>query len=1185
MYLSRLDIFGFKSFAQKVTMSFDSGITGIVGPNGCGKTNVVDAIRWVLGEQRPTLLRSDKMEDVIFAGTKQRKPLNVAEVSLVIQNTKGVLPSEYSEVTITRRVFRSGESEYILNRTPVRLKDIRDLFMDTGMGSDAYSVIELKMVETILSDRTDERRRLFEEAAGVTKYKVRRKETLRRLETVEADLTRVSDIVREVQKAVNSLERQAHKAQRYNTLTAQLRDLEFTLLTREFSGVVSRIEPLKEELDSVAQSKLQADEVLSREEELLEAVREDIAKMESDGADVLTEYEQVRQQIHENERQTAAAEERLRLLQSNCERYEEEIADYEKQVAALAEKKTENDRQHSLLKNSIDKAERTYDERRHELDKMQALVDEKEAALKASKDEVIAVLSGLTELRNRQGILRAQIENNKGRLAYLDEEKTSYLKDIDYSSHEVRRLMEEDTALRRQFADAQVALTHAEQQRASLEQDSNMLRDHDFEVRTEIERKQSRIEFIKSLLEGAEEIGEGARSLLSNKDWVTRVETTVGEALDSKPEHRIAIESALGDAIGYVIVRQVQDAYEAIRYLKESQRGKTTFVCLDRLPTLPPRLSLQDRDGVVGFAGDLVTTDSRFTQLVRVLFDDVVVVESMDAARKLAQKNPSLRYVTLEGEMATGRGVVRGGAVRSDEGGHVGKKKQLEELERELSRLQARREAIVQEYESKNKALSELKVKEAEERCRSIEQQITSVEIRLAQVGFEGKRAQESLTRNEEEQRKVQAELDALVRSLDELDPEIAGKERERTGAERRVEAATSEVAEKEKSRREFAERANEAHLTLLNLQADERSLKKTIEYTLETEARAKAAVQQRLKDLAASRSEIEILRGDLERFERTVSGLRQRFAVLSSEKKKIDARLNERRQQIHAIEQRLKAERQKHEDSLQAMHDLQIKLQELTLKSESLKERAKTDFDTELQLNLFPSDEPFDLEAARADVAALKEKVKSLGPINHAAFEEYKSEKQRLDFVVAQAADLKESQKTLVQTMDEINSTAQRLFLDTFEKIRANFIMIFNELFQEGDECDLRLEDGADPLEARIEIIAKPRGKRPTSIDLLSGGEKTLTATALLFAIYLVKPSPFCVLDEVDAPLDDANVDRFTHMIRKFSDNTQFIIVTHNKRTMEATGSLYGVTMEEEGVSKIVSVRFNGGEQKKEAV
>jgi chromosome segregation protein len=1176
MYLSAIDIFGFKSFAQKVNLTFDAGITAIVGPNGCGKTNVVDAIRWALGEQRPTTLRSDKMEDVIFNGTKSRKPLSMAEVSLTIQNTRGILPTEFSEVTVSRRVYRSGESEYYLNKTLCRLKDIRDLFMDTGMGSDAYSVIELKMVETILSDKADERRRLFEEAAGVTKYKHRRREAYRRLETVQHDLTRVSDIVREVQKAVNSLERQAHKAERYNEMTRQLQTLEKELLAREFAGMMAKLNPLREQLNAALSERSTIDDEIEREETLLEVLRSEMRELEERASETQSVLADQQSKIHEWEQRKATAQERSRLLTGAIERYEREKVTLREQRESLEQQQEQLLEQLRAVRESCAAAEVVYREKKEALDDFEKQLSEKKAEHKAAQDRVIDLLHRLADLRNRENQARARIENLRGRVEYTAEEDIVARQEIEKNTELITRLTAEDKDLRRRQAEAEVRLHQMEQVKADLQAGIDHLRAQESDLRTAIERKLAKRDFLKGLIESFDGVSEGARYLITSDEWHPTIQTTVGEALTADPRYRIAVETALGESSGYVIVENVQQAYAAIDLLKRNQKGKATFICLDRVPALTNHRPLLTQAGVVGWANDLVRCDSRYRGLFIFLLDATLVVESADVAAMLTASMPGIRCVTTDGEVITDRGVIRGGSVRQDEGGNIGRASQLEEVEEEIRSLEESRSTLHREIDEKSIELARIDLKRLTEDARAIEQQTTQVEVRIAQLEFEKKRSAETITRNETERRRIENEIGDLETELRDLQPTIASTEQHKSETERQVGLVASELDTMEALWNEYSRVANEANLNVLSLKADERSIQQDIEHATSRIQSISTTFDQRTAEIETGREEIARLAHELSETEGALVGAKTELGTLLQHKGTADEELKAKRARVHEIELKLKDERLLHEGKLKATHDLEMSIQELTMKAEALKSRAKEEFEEEFEDHEFPDNDQYDFAAAREELRVKKEKIRNLGPVNFAAFEEYKSEKERLDFVNAQRNDLVESEKTLLATIEEINTTAQRQFLETFGKIRENFISTFKGLFDEGDDCDLRLEEGVDPLEARIEITAKPRGKRPTSIDLLSGGEKTLTAIALLFAIYLVKPSPFCILDEVDAPLDDTNIDRFTRILKRFSDNTQFIVVTHNKRTMESANALYGVTMEQEGVSKLVSVRFN---------
>ncbi len=1177
MFLSRLEIFGFKSFAQKVHLKFDAGITAIVGPNGCGKTNVVDAIRWVLGEQRPTTLRSDKMEDVIFNGTKSRKPLNVAEVSITIENTKGILPTEYSEVTITRRVFRSGESEYYINKNLCRLKDIRDLFMDTGMGSDAYSVIELKMVESILSENSDERRRLFEESAGVTKFKHRRKEALRRLETVRQDLTRVNDIIRGVEKAVNSLERQAQKAEKYSELNALLRKREEELIRYEYANIHSRLEPLRQEFHRAVNEKNRLEVEVRQAEALLDVLRQELEELEKQLTVTQNDLNEKQKAMYDLEQKKVSAIERRRALEINIERYQKEKVDIQEQRTELEKKQAQFVKLLEELRRKIEESETVAQQKQNNLAEVEKELNAKKDELKQAQDQVVVLLHELTQLRTRESEIKAHIDNLKGRISYIDDEIAHYHEDLKNYEATIQTLTAENKQLRLSFAEAEVHTHQMEEYKASLIAAIDRLRKEDHEIVGLIERKQARIDFLKGLVESFDGYSEGAKYLITSEEWSNKILNTVGESFTTEAQYRIALENALGEAAGYIVVESITEAYSAMEFLKQNNKGKATFICLDRLPGATTLQINLNNNGIVNWALNVITYNPKYEALFAFLLADTLITVNVDAAFSIVSQHPSLRCITLDGEVVTGRGVVRGGSVRQDEGGHISKRAQLEELTQEVAELRKKHEEILDQLQNTQQTLNNVDLKKLTEMVRTIEQQKTSVEIRIAQVEFEKKRAQESIDRNTAEKKKLQEEIEVLSSELEKFAPAIEELTARQSAQEQQVGAIAKEVETLEALWNEYSRVANEATMAVMNLRAEERSYQQSIEHAESTIQSLDVTSELRTQEIEEARNDIVSLTTQLQEIDSALSELKGVYDSILSSKKNVDNLYVAKRTQIHELELTLKDERLKQEGSLKAAYDLEMKIQELTVRAENLRERAKEDYNIMLEVNESDKEHAasYDFVAARDEVQILKDKIASLGAVNFAAFDEYKSEKERLDFMIAQRDDLEQSEKTLLETIEEINTTAQKQFQATFEQIRDNFISTFKTLFDEGDECDLRLEEGVDPLEAKIEIVARPRGKRPTSIDLLSGGEKTLTAIALLFAIYLVKPSPFCILDEVDAPLDDTNIDRFTRILHKFSKDTQFIVVTHNKRTMEAAHAMYGVTMEEEGVSKLVSVRF----------
>lgn len=1181
MYLSKLEIVGFKSFAQKVNLAFDSGISAIVGPNGCGKTNIVDAIRWVLGEQRYSALRSEKMEDVIFNGTKNRKPLGMAEASLVIENNKGILPSEYSQVTIGRRVYRSGESEYLLNKVPCRLKDILDLFMDTGMGADAYSVIELKMIETILSDKTDERRRLFEEAAGVTKYKHRRKAAYRKLEAVQADLVRVNDIVTEVQKAVNSLERQARKAEQYNDVKQRLRSLEIDLMEREYAQLVGRVQPLEDKLRTMSSDKERIDVDLSQEESRLEELRVSMSDVERRLAEAQRDASMQTEKITRVEQKNLVAAERVKALQNNIARYEKEKEELAAERSRLEERVAALEQEIETIKSDLEQGRHLVDEKRGERDEYSTKLEEKKEELTRLNDRTIELVHAIASKQTELDKLKSRAENLGGRSARAAEENAAYEKELIRLADEIEQHSSEDKKLRRNSAEAEMKSYEAEKNKNELHEQLEALQQQDMKLLNEINQRKGRIDFLKGLIESREGLSESIRFLASTDRWSKHADhLTVADAVRAEPQYLTAIEAALGEYANLVIVDSAEAAEQAIALLREEEKGKATFICRDRLPRVRSRYTPVNEEGVHGWALDLATYDEQDASLLRLLLDKVLIVENSEAAQRVASRYSGVRCVTLEGEFTTGAGITRGGSKRLEEGGILGRQSQIEHLEKEVADLSERNTKIKEEQLALSAAHDAINLKSFTDEVKAIEKEMSSIEVRMAQLEFERKRANDIIARNTEEIAALNEESAELYRRIEDESPGLDQLREEKTVIERSVGSATQERDSLEVIFDERSAAVNELEIRIVQLQGSLQNAGNELQRSRETIANIIATLEKRSADIAAAKEEIVLINSSIQENETTLSGLMEEFGRLETRRTTVEQENLHVREEMHRIQLKIRDERKTHDDAMKAVHELELKLADLKAKIEHLKEKAFTEFEMQLEVKAYPEDEFVDFAALRDEIQAARDKIKSLGNINFAAFEEYSEERQRFEFLTSQRNDLIEAEKTLLATIEEINTTAQQKFLETFEKIRINFIETFKSLFDPGDECDLKLEEGVDPLEAGIDIIAKPRGKRPTSIHLLSGGEKTLTATALLFAIYLVKPSPFCILDEVDAPLDDANVDRFTRILRKFSDNTQFIVVTHNKRTMESANALYGVTMEEEGVSKLVTVRFNQGSQ-----
>ncbi|MBN1446388.1 MAG: chromosome segregation protein SMC [Bacteroidetes bacterium] len=1176
MYLSKLELFGFKSFGNKTNLVLNDGITAIVGPNGCGKTNIVDALRWALGEQRYSTLRSDKMEDIIFNGTKMRKPIGMAEVSLTIENNKGILPLEYNEVTITRRVFRSGESEYMLNRTVCRLKDILNLFMDTGMGANAYSVIELKMVETILSDKVEERRRLFEEAAGVTRYKVRRREALRKLSDVESDLLRVDDIIAEVNKTVNSLNRQAKKAERYNEYMERLRVLEIDVLQRDYDNLFRRLEPLEERLRSMIVERDSMEHRMEEEETLLEAYRSEEQEIEDRLQLHRNEHSSLLARMNETRQELLVSEERERSLLQRADRLRAAIEGYEIRISETEKDKQRVTAQSESITAELEELERQSETLRTAHHEIEEQVSEKKLQAEFRQQRRMDLMQEISREQNERDKLLARRDTIDGILAKLDGEDADARENLDSLHSQMDEQSAGQEVLSSVVLDAEREFHQMEERKQSLRAEIDILQNKAFEIQGKIGEKMTRIDFLNGLVERLEGYNESVQHLLRNRSWSTSRYGTIADAVNTREDLRVAIEAALGDAAHYILVNDVTEAVSGLHNLKEYRKGKATFVVLSRVPNADAGNFPVAGDGILGWALDLVHYEPQYHDLFSMLLRKVLVVRDGEVANSCIREYPDLRCITIAGDLFDSNGLVRGGSHGQEEGSMIGKKDQIATLGKEVSRL---KEELLRNQEAlgeRNEAYASIDLRAYAEKMKQTQQDLSAHERQIAQIMFEIEKFERILQKNAEERERLTDESEQLSALEAELAPRIEELRSQQSGMEEEVRRETEALGNLEKSYNLSTDELNTATVAVVQKRGEIQNLRNEYE-------RLTASLHDTEQALENARAEITQSEKSAEGLVEQIAGLREQLERLEQEQVRsaetvasIEAELEAKRTELRGIEKTLHDERQKQNQTVNIVHEIELKITEIKQRIVNLEEHAREEFEMELTRVSSEDDDVFDLAQAKDEINDLRQKVRALGPVNPLAFEEWSEEKERLDLLTTQRDDLIQSEHTLKDTIREINETAKQKFSETFSLVRENFIRIFKSLFDEGDEADLILQENEDPLEAKIDIVAKPRGKRPHSIDMLSGGEKTLTAIALLFAIYLVKPSPFCILDEVDAPLDDANIDRFIKIVRDFSENTQFIVVTHNKRTMAAADTLYGVTMEEEGVSKLVAVNFS---------
>ena len=1217
MFLKRLDIQGFKSFPQRIRVDFGPGITSVVGPNGSGKTNIVEAIRWVLGEQNMRHLRGDTLEDVIFTGSAQRKPLGMAEVSLTMFNNRGVLPVEYTEIAISRRTFRNGQSEYFINRKPCRLRDLRDLFLDTGMGSHAYSLIERGMVDNVLSDESGHRRFLFEEAAGIMRYKTRKKEALQKLDLTLADLTRVNDVVTEIEREVRSLARQVGKARRFNRLREEIKTLDLGLAKEDLERLAGAGGALQEQRGKAEDRRGAIAGILARHEAELELLKLELLKRES-------EVRLAQEELDEREARGAA------LLN--------EVAVLRERRAGLLEKlehaRSEGVRLAASLE-ELSRAKQRLEEERTRLGSAQA---EKELALGGLEASIENMRPQLEErreaLRQRKQLSldlfqtrvkqQSAAENWAAKQAELTQKKGQLLAESAGMEREEQELADSLAAIGR-AADSSIA--EVERARARVESETRAVAEIEEQIRLHDEsEKRAREDFaalesrratLRELKDRYEGYDESVRSLLAGPTRAARILGTVGDVLHASGDWLQALEASLGEAVQFIVAERTDAALKALKALESGGGGRATFIALDRLSwaraaEVPEKVL--EAPGVHGLLLEHVRFEPGFVALASFLLSGVVVVDSIEIGLKLLDQHRELRlhFVTRHGEHVRGPGIYQGGGGPTRAGSVLRREEELERLEKEIERssaelqktltltetLRGGRVEAQAALEDANRELRETEEARRAEEAKRAEHQIRKDAISRARAALltalealeselkvalaEGEIVGQALKSSDEEQGRLEGDLareEARVRELE--------LERDRLGAQHadlRIETTRAQTA--------FESSLGEIERIRLSAQEAEREIRVRSEEATETDRRIREAHEES----ALKEKELEAEIALKAEKDRAVQAAREGFGGVKGAADDLETKAREHRRELNELTERLHRAELEHAESESEMrvllervrNEYELDLATWTAPSTAIADVSGPlaeieDVDFEAEESQVPDEAivsrgaegaPASRQERRERLRLLQEKLRSLGPVNLLAMQDYEERRQRLSFLTGQRKDLEEARQSLLEAIQKINLTASELFQKTFREVNENFQKVFRTLF-EGGEAALTLS-GDDPLEAEIEILARPRGKKPQSLSLLSGGEKALTAIALLFAIYLVKPSPFCILDEVDAPLDDANIDRFVLLLREFSQNTQFIVVTHNKKTMEVADCLYGVTMEEPGVSKLVSVRWN---------
>ncbi|MBU6157790.1 MAG: chromosome segregation protein SMC [Bacteroidetes bacterium] len=1170
MRLKSLEIKGFKSFADKTILSFDEGVTGIIGPNGCGKSNIIDSIRWVIGEQKISHLRSENLESLVFNGSKSRSASGLAEVSLTFENTRNLLPTEFNTVTVTRKFYKSGESEYRLNDVQCRLKDIQNLFLDTGVSTDSYAIIELGMVDDIIKDKDNSRRRMLEQAAGITIYKTRKKEAKSKLDATEQDLARIEDLLFEINNQLKTLENQAKKAEKYHELKKEYKILSIELAKAALQGFQLSWKTLNDQLDAETNRKVELEAAVATGEAGIEQERTDFIEKERALQQKQQQFNELLQTIRTKENEKNLAQQSLGFLKDKEKNLNEaiqrdsgQLKGIEDSIAFSGKQLEEEEKQLNSVDGSLNEIKKSVEEKRIVFDDKRLALEELRRSYQQVQRRHFEVEKNVavaeTGIQNQQRLINQLKDEQEARakqLQQLEAEKAKWSYEKENRTEELKQLQEQHDLTKEQILQAQGDLEQLRQQLA--------------EENRKLDAKKNEHALLKSLIDSMEGYPDSVKFLHNNPQWRRGV-PLLSDVMVCKEEYRTAIESLLESYLNYYVADNLEEAVAAVNLLQNNKKGKANFFLLDQFTS---QETIGEIPAGTVKALDVVEVDERYRSLAHYLLGKVVIAE--DSLQVAADFTGTV--VDKSGKYFKGKYTLTGGSVGLFEGKKIGRSKNLERLHEEIvaqekvvadlkHRIQSRHNEVI----GFNEQLKEAAIRETEKAINQLTNQLYSVENKMENLNANETRSQQRLQELTQQLEQSGSTLEQNKTNLNAAQTElteITGKTQEAEQTYREAEEAYNAV------RAQF----NEANLNLTRQQSKVSGLKQELDFK-------RNQLQTLTTQIKANQEQLGQTSTQMEEAGQKLTAAGDEMVQLLSQKETEEKALNEADQAYYNLrnvlsdkESALRLKQKEKEQADQLINELKDKLNELKLQLSGTKERLSVEFKVNLEEVMEePRTGEESVEDLQQSVDRIKKRIENLGEVNPTAIEAFEEMRKRYEFIVEQKNDLVTAKESLLQTIQEVEATANQRFLDTFNQVRENFQKVFKALFTEEDTADMILENPDNLAETGIDIVAKPKGKRPSSITQLSGGEKTLTATAMLFAIYLIKPAPFCILDEVDAPLDDANVSKFTNMIRQFSENSQFIIVTHNKMTMSAVDVIYGVTMQEAGVSKLVPVDFRG--------
>ena len=1180
MYLKRLELQGFKSFADKTVLEFMPGITSVIGPNGSGKSNISDSIRWVLGEQSMKSLRGSKSFDVIFSGTQSRKSLGFAEASLVFDNEDGSLPIEYSEVTVTRKIYRSGETGYYINKVPCRLKDVLELFMDTGIGKDGYSIIGQGKIDEILSNKSEDRRHIFEEAAGIVKYRTRKAESEKKLEHTKLNLLRINDILSEIESNIEPLKMQAEKAKKYLNLREELKSIEIGLF-------LYNIEKYKQSLEEIVKDEEIMNSTCNQEEGKLERIKalkeelktqideitEKIESMQNIGFESQKEIEQLNSDIN-------VANTRIQNNKENKTRYEAEIEEIKLKISSLEEEVKQKQAKKVSLRENRQKFENELKEKEEELEKLTGKLSEKEKEIEAHKKKVEENTDNKYELQADISTQNANYESIEKRKVQIKQEISTNISELDAT-----RLKKEEIA--KGFYDAESKrnsiVTNLEKIAKKREQANEKIKNYETNINnlySDMRIKESRLKFlietekekegytksVKSLLKDCEnikELGKGMHGVLANIISVPK-------------EYETAIEMCLGASLQNVVTETEEDAKRLIEHLRKNNLGRASFLPITSVKGKKLE-NIKGKDkGVIGIASDLVEYSKKYDQIILNLLGRTVIVDNMENAIKLAkQNNYSFRIITIEGDLINPSGAITGGSVLKKTVNILGRGREIESLEKELKKIKQKieklevekeeyissQEDIIEEVASLEKQLQEIDITYATEKQKvvAIDENIERIEKRLAKLkeetsnlDFQKEEIEKNKALDEEKIIKLTEENEKLTKIINEF-AELNKDD------QKYIDDLNFDITNLKISVSSFDESETSIDEISNMINQDITNNKKSLENKINQISQIEKEVEELLKNIDDTKQKIEEVKKQVETSGDTIENLKKERLQKND---KLNQKEEEQNNQFKIIE------------------DLKAQIVKLDSKKSKIEEDLnqiinKLWEEYELTPNAIGEyKKPDNIALTQKKVNNLRADIRDLGSVNVDSIEEYKQLKDRYDFMCEQRVDLENTMTKLRKMIQEMTEIMKEQFKKQFEIINQNFGEVFRELFG-GGKAELSLVDEENILECGIDITVQPPGKKLQNMMLLSGGEKAFTAIALLFAILKINPAPFCILDEIEAALDDVNVYRYAEYLKKFSKNTQFLVITHRKGTMEVADTVYGITMEENGISKLLSMKL----------